>query len=174
MFMIAANFISSWPMMAENGYTGRAVSASTAGSATARVATRRRGLRFGKRDVKKRKRRQRRLRAAMSRKRNESAEIRVPLLRGLCKSTEKKKESDVSRLLPTFRRSFGDPRGGRGGETHLAAERAVTFLPALAAGATGRTVRGVVVSISAGRLDETRARRAGGCAITDGVTATKG
>ena len=50
MFMIAANFISSWPMMAENGYTGRAVSASTSGSATARVATRRRGLRAGKRD----------------------------------------------------------------------------------------------------------------------------
>ena len=56
----------------------------------------------------------------------------------------------------------------------MAAERAVTFLPALAAGATGRTVRGVVVSISAGRLDETRARRAGGCANADGVTATKG
>merc|ERR1719183_2308942 len=42
MFIIAANFISSWPMMAVNGYTGRAVSSTAAaGSATALVATER-------------------------------------------------------------------------------------------------------------------------------------
>mmetsp|Transcript_6204 Transcript_6204/g.20791 ORF Transcript_6204/g.20791 Transcript_6204/m.20791 type:complete len:253 (+) Transcript_6204:1594-2352(+) len=53
MFIIAANFISSWPMIALNGYTGRAAASvsTAAGSATALVATRRTGFAAAERAV---------------------------------------------------------------------------------------------------------------------------
>jgi hypothetical protein len=132
MFMIAANFISSWPMMAENGYTGRAESAaSTSGSATARVATRRRGLLLRERGGKKTafgtsaNVRDTRLQSA-----SKSEEARRSVKGGTATIEEEgapfdrdrdaeddKKNRTSQGFFPTFRRSFGDPRLGGGGRT---------------------------------------------------------